>query len=396
MKTLDEDFNLIEDKASLWAELNKDKEPKALFEQHEPSSEEDEMDSEKSPSPPQKSEREDDREEHDGSQSNLSEIQQNVLLEKVDEILMQIVESLPEQSKIKTLTNCMMPYLKQTVDESTKKHYLIISQTDFIQFLFGSGQNQLGLELNESHVICLLHLLVQEAEQDEEDEDPDNQFILFDEFIELVKTYMKKELIMVQSKSIGIHYDILSKESVEYLFQIRSTLMNSDNGDSDDEHESPSKQQRAVPNQLRNIFQDVISFKNIQMQKGSQHQRIEIMDFDQMMDVLQIKLKIGYPSNKAQEELKYLMSLDLKYLEMIMLVKFDKVMHDLDYISIDLLRQAQEKDLDEQRKMNLNHLRRMRDKVLGQHKKTNSDGLEQIHEVPSSNQGQRQVYTGVS
>jgi hypothetical protein len=30
--------------------------------------------------------------------------------------------------------------------------------------------------------------------------------------------------------------------------------------------------------------------------------------------------------------------LDYKYLEMVMVIKLDKVMHDLDYISIDLLR----------------------------------------------------------
>lgn len=40
------------------------------------------------------------------------------------------------------------------------------------------------------------------------------------------------------------------------------------------------------------------------------------------------------------------MCLDFKYLEMVMLIKFDKIMHDLDYISIDLLRQAQDKSLD--------------------------------------------------
>lgn len=59
------------------------------------------------------------------------------------------------------------------------------------------------------------------------------------------------------------------------------------------------------------------------------------------------------------------MCLDYKYLEMVMLVKFDKIMHDLDYISIDLLRQAQDQSMDEQRKMNLNQLRRVRDKQLG-------------------------------
>jgi hypothetical protein len=40
---------------------------------------------------------------------------------------------------------------------------------------------------------------------------------------------MKKELIMQQSKSLGINYDILSKESVEFLFQIRSSLMHDNN-----------------------------------------------------------------------------------------------------------------------------------------------------------------------
>lgn len=32
------------------------------------------------------------------------------------------------------------------------------------------------------------------------------------------------------------------------------------------------------------------------------------------------------------------MCLDYKYLEMVMLIKLDKIMQDIDYISIDLLR----------------------------------------------------------
>jgi len=64
-----------------------------------------------------------------------------------------------------------------------------------------------------------------EGNGEEADESQQNKFILFEEFIELVKTYMTKELIMQQSKSLGINYDILSKESVEFLFQIRSSLM---------------------------------------------------------------------------------------------------------------------------------------------------------------------------
>ena len=71
------------------------------------------------------------------------------------------------------------------------------------------------------------------------------------------------------------------------------------------------------------------------------------MDFEAMLDVIKNKMGINYPSYKTQEELKFLLCLDFKYLEMVMLVKFDKVMHDLDYISIDLLRQAQDHSLDE-------------------------------------------------
>ena len=69
---------------------------------------------------------------------------------------------------------------------------------------------------------------------------------------------------------------------------------------------------------------------------------VEIMDFDQMIDILFVRLGIQSPGTKAVDELKFLMCLDFKYLEMVMLIKFDKIMHDLDYISIDLLRQAQD------------------------------------------------------
>jgi hypothetical protein len=62
----------------------------------------------------------------------LDELQQNILLEKVDEILMQIVKSLPDKHKIKTLTGCMMPNLKPVYDESQGKQFLIINQDDFI------------------------------------------------------------------------------------------------------------------------------------------------------------------------------------------------------------------------------------------------------------------------
>jgi len=93
------------------------------------------------------------------------------------------------------------------------------------------------------------------------------------------------------------------------------------------------------------------------------------MDFGQMLDILFVRLGIHSPGAKALEELKFLMCLDFKYLEMVMLIKFDKIMHDLDYISIDLLRQAQEKSLDRQRKKALDNLKLVREQQLSTLKK---------------------------
>ena len=47
-----------------------------------------------------------------------------------------------------------------------------------------------------------------------------------------------------------------------------------------------------------------------------------------MLDILYMRMGINCPTSKSQEELKYLMCLDFKYLEMVMLVKFDKIMHN--------------------------------------------------------------------
>lgn len=78
--------------------------------------------------------------------------------------------------------------------------------------------------------------------------------------------------------------------------------------------------------------------KSIQLRRDGKGTQVEVMDFEQMIDVLAVRLGIPTPGPKSQEELKFLMCLDFKYLEMVMLTKLDKIMQDLDYISIDLLR----------------------------------------------------------
>lgn len=62
----------------------------------------------------------------------------------------------------------MMPFLQATYDGQQHKQLLIINQEDFIEFLQGpQNEQKLGLTLDDSHVYCLLHLLVQEDEVSE-------------------------------------------------------------------------------------------------------------------------------------------------------------------------------------------------------------------------------------
>lgn len=134
---------------------------------------------------------------------------------------------------------------------------------------------------------------------------------------------------------------------------------NNINENSADEEEmvggSSQKKTKSVPSHIREIFSRIIQQKNIQLKNNASKtgSKVEVMDFDLMLDILFMRMGIHCPSNKSQEELKYLMCLDFKYLEMVMLVKFDKIMHDLDYISIDLLRQAQDPSMDSKRKQTL-------------------------------------------
>lgn len=58
------------------------------------------------------------------------------------------------------------------------------------------------------------------------------------------------------------------------------------------------------------------------------------------------------------------MCLDFKYLETIKLIKFDKIMNDLDYISIDLLRKASDASLSQNRQNTLARLKQMREEQL--------------------------------
>ena len=131
MNIFDEDYSYIDDKQSRWETDEVE---------YQPSDDGIELDSKTSEEPvveisPQKSL---ELENSLGTKiSQGEELEQNVLLEKVDEILMQIVQKLPDQNKIKTLTQCMMPYLTPVYDQDQQKQSLIISQNAFIQFLFG-------------------------------------------------------------------------------------------------------------------------------------------------------------------------------------------------------------------------------------------------------------------
>ena len=155
---------------------------------------------------------------------------------------------------------------------------------------------------------------------------------------------------------------------------------------------------------IRSIFARIITKKKISLGKGKgKQQKIEVIDFDQMIDILFMRLGIHCPNVNSQEELKYLMCLDLKYLEMVKLIKFDQIMHDLDYISIDLLRQAQDPNMEKARDKALSKLKRTRDTQLNNLKKLQAEKSaltklpEQSTEGPGLTfQGQSQQISGVS
>lgn len=109
-----------------------------------------------------------------------------------------------------------------------------------------------------------------------------------------------------------------------------------------------------------------------------------------MLEILHVRLNIQTPSVQSQEELKYLMCLDFKYLEMVMLIKLDKIMQDLDYISIDLLRQAQDKDMEQSRQMAISGLRKVREDQLSnlKHLQATKSAMSKAKRRTGESQGQ--------
>ena len=81
---------------------------------------------------------------------------------------------------------------------------------------------------------------------------------------------------------------------------------------------------------------------------------------------------IDAPSTQAQEELKYLICLDYKYLEMLMLIKLTKIMQDLEFTGHDLRRKAKDPGMESVREIALAELRQARQAHLSQYKAAKS------------------------
>lgn len=127
MKAFEEDYNLLEDGPSRW----ESKEP------YEPSEDEGELESDKPPEPEVEEAAEamepgfagmaDSQQMGEASAAmerspgQIQDLEQNELLEKVDEILMQIVQRLPPTQKIRTLTHLMLPFLTPVFDQEKQR-----------------------------------------------------------------------------------------------------------------------------------------------------------------------------------------------------------------------------------------------------------------------------------
>ena len=113
VETFSEDFIMAEDERSIW--LSED------HEAYQPSEDEGECESTRPPTP------EPEPQAQGQSKDQMDDLDQNELLEKVDEILMQIVHRLPPDQKIRTLTHHMMRYLTPILDTQTNKQLLVIT-----------------------------------------------------------------------------------------------------------------------------------------------------------------------------------------------------------------------------------------------------------------------------
>ena len=113
MKVFDEDYSFIDDSPCIWESVNADVQQDP---EYEPSSDEGELDSsiEQLKDSPEMGQGSADDLKNSG---NIDELDQNELLQKVDEILMQIVSKLPSSQKIRSLTEYMTPYLIPVYDE---------------------------------------------------------------------------------------------------------------------------------------------------------------------------------------------------------------------------------------------------------------------------------------
>lgn len=117
---------------------------------------------------------------------------------------------------------------------------------------------------------------------------------------------------------------------------------------------------------------------------------IEVLDFTQLLDHVKVQCGIRPPSASSQEELKYLICLDFKYLEILMMIKLCKIMQDIEFIGYDLLRKAKDPEMDKERQLALDQLRYLRQEHLSLYKASkNLQPTTNVQGVSSSTQQEK-------
>ncbi|CDW75229.1 UNKNOWN [Stylonychia lemnae] len=248
-------------------------------------------------------------------QSQDIEVDEEDLMLSVDEILGKLVQQYRGQQKImkQLFLDIRESLNNQAIDGSKQVYYII--QSDFSSFI----RNRLNLPQDtqsEKQIQCLMHILIREELQG---------VILYDEFKALVSNYIKKEKVFQKSLQQGYRYDLINKDILDFFQHIKTLTQ---------DNEEEQRQGKSLTNE---ILKKVIKNQTIQNKDGKQL-KVQIVNFDDMLDHLFMAFTIRCPPMKVQFDLRQMLCIDPGLPDIILIKKLEKIIDDLDLNQANLLR----------------------------------------------------------
>ena len=128
-------------------------------------------------------------------------------------------------------------------------------------------------KLSDRELSCILHIL-------EKEDMPD--VVLFDDIKSILKNYSKKERLFKKSLDLGLRYDLINSESLEFIATLKNlNQQNDENQDKD----------------IETIFKNIIELQTVKTLNDSK--QVATIDFEQLIDFLFMKYQIRCPTQKV-------------------------------------------------------------------------------------------------